>query len=197
MSQRQVAKALEVTDMTVSRYETGKQEIGLKTLRRLADIYGCRISDLVGETDYREATVSGGYASVPVYDIGVAAGIGTLVEDGEPVAYHLFMREFLRSISAGEVEHLALIRVAGDAMWNTVHDRDDILVDRSVTKLKRDGIYVLRAGQSDEFQVKRLQWQPDGLLSVISDNPAYRSYENIQPDQIQVLGRVIWIGKRT
>jgi phage repressor protein C with HTH and peptisase S24 domain len=46
------------------------------------------------------------------------------------------------------------------------------------------------------LQVKRLSMHPvNKLLTVKSDNPAYRTYDNIKPDDIAIMGRVVWIGR--
>jgi phage repressor protein C with HTH and peptisase S24 domain len=33
------------------------------------------------------------------------------------------------------------------------------------------------------------------LLTVKSDNPAYPTYDNIPPEEIVIMGRVVWIGR--
>ena len=47
------------------------------------------------------------------------------------------------------------------------------------------------------LQVKRVSAHPvSGLLTISSDNPAYRSYADIKPTDVAIVGRVIWIGRR-
>jgi hypothetical protein len=56
------------------------------------------------------------------------------------------------------------------------------------------GLYVIRI--DDMLQVKRISMHPvKKLLTVKSDNPAYRTYDNIKPDDIAIMGRVVWIGR--
>jgi phage repressor protein C with HTH and peptisase S24 domain len=46
------------------------------------------------------------------------------------------------------------------------------------------------------LQVKRIAMHPVlKLLTVKSDNPDYPSYDNIAPDDIVLMGRVVWIGR--
>jgi phage repressor protein C with HTH and peptisase S24 domain len=59
----------------------------------------------------------------------------------------------------------------------------------------RDGVYVLR--RDDALLVKRLSRHPGGRrLSVTSDNPAHPSWPDCDPGEIELVGRVIWAGKR-
>ena len=81
-------------------------------------------------------------------------------------------------------------------MSPTLTDGDDILVDRADGAERiRDGIYVLRVDES--LIVKRLAINPAlRSFTVRSDNPAYPAWPDIDPDTIDVVGRVIWTGRR-
>jgi phage repressor protein C with HTH and peptisase S24 domain len=95
---------------------------------------------------------------------------------------------------SGDVHRLFVLEVSGDSMWETLHDGDHALVDPGQTNPRREGLYVIRI--DDMLQVKRLSMHPvNKLLTVKSDNPAYRTYDNIKPDDIAIMGRVVWIGR--
>jgi phage repressor protein C with HTH and peptisase S24 domain len=81
-------------------------------------------------------------------------------------------------------------------MQPTLIDGDDILVDQGdAAERLRDGIYVLRV--DDALLVKRLARNPaNGRISIRSDNPAYPSWEDCDPADMAVIGRVIWAGRR-
>ena len=51
MSQLSLAMKLNTTQMSISRYETGKREPDLKTLILIADFFDVSIDYLVGRTD--------------------------------------------------------------------------------------------------------------------------------------------------
>ena len=88
------------------------------------------------------------------------------------------------------------MRVAGDSMWDTLHDGDFILVDRTVHRCGRDGLYVVRFSTSDELMVKRLiRHASSGLLILKSDNPAYGSQITMSDPDLAIEGRVIWLGR--
>lgn len=134
------------------------------------------------------------YLPVPVYDIRASAGAGALVEDGEPTAHQIFREQFIHRITKAHLTDLSVIQVSGDSMWETLHDGDTVLVDRSVTRIVKDGIYILRL--EDELLVKRCARDlEDKSVLIISDNPRYPVQRVKRPDQLTVLGRVIWIGR--
>lgn len=134
------------------------------------------------------------YLAVPVYDIRAAAGAGALVEDGPPTSHQVFREQFLRRVTRAQISDLSVIQVAGDSMWDTLHDGDAVLVDRSVSRIVKDGIYVLL--YDGELLIKRCQRDlSDDGVDVMSDNPKYKSYHIVDDDRLQVIGRVIWIGR--
>lgn len=134
------------------------------------------------------------YLPVPVYDIRASAGAGALVEDGPPTAHQIFREQFLRRVTRTRLSDLSVIQVAGDSMWETLHDGDAVLVDRSVTRVVKDGIYILLL--EGELLVKRCQRDlSDGAVVVKSDNPRYDPFRVTDVDRLEVLGRVIWMGR--
>ena len=135
------------------------------------------------------------YIPLPVYDVRVSAGPGAMnAEHPEPEAWHLFGRDALRQVTRTPVNLLALVRVTGDSMAPTLLNGDLILVDRSVRKMGRDGMYILAWGE--DIMVKRLSIDfATNLLNVTSDNPSYRSSTGVDPDELAILGRVVWISR--
>ena len=132
---------------------------------------------------------------VPKLAIGASAGPGASV-DGEAVEGEVaFDPRWLRDLGA-DPRALSIIRVEGDSMAPTLGDGDDILVDGGDAAARlRDGIYVLR--MDDVLMVKRIARAPGpGRVSVISDNPHYRSWDDLPLSAIRRVGRVIWTGRR-
>lgn len=132
---------------------------------------------------------------VPQLAIGASAGAGASI-DGEAVEGALaFDLKWLRGLGA-DPRALSIIRVEGDSMAPTLGDGDDILVDGNDAAARlRDGIYVLRL--DDMLMVKRVARAPGmGRIAVISDNPHYPSYPDLAADAVQLIGRVVWTGRR-
>lgn len=132
---------------------------------------------------------------VPQFSIGASAGPGSLVGDESPQNAFGFEERWLRAVSS-QPDAVSMIQVTGDSMAPTLFDGDDILVDRSKTGVNlRDGIYVLRF--DDVLMVKRLALNPAARrISIRSDNPSYPAWEDCDPASIDVIGRVIWIGRK-
>lgn len=129
-------------------------------------------------------------------DVRASAGPGALT-DGEGTLRPMgFDRLWLKRICQGREEDLSVIEVVGDSMAPTLNDGDDILVDGSVSKHRvRDGIYVMR--RDSELVVKRLSTNPaDGSLTIASDNPAYPTWSGCAPASVDIIGRVLWAGRK-
>lgn len=137
-----------------------------------------------------------GLVSVPRLDVGVSAGPGALDADERRLGRIAFDRQWLRRLGIGDGDALSVIRVQGDSMSPTLSDGDEILVDRADTADRlRDGIYVLRIDEA--LVVKRLALSPaSGRVSVRSDNDAYPGWPDCDPATIEVVGRVVWVGRR-
>jgi hypothetical protein len=174
--------------------------------RRLAEPDRARIAAYLGVSEamlggpvQRVATPARargpGMILVPKLAIGASAGAGASI-DGEAIEGEVaFDPKWLRDLGA-DPRALSIIRVEGDSMAPTLDDGDDILVDGGDAAARlRDGIYVLR--MDDVLMVKRVARAPGpGRISVISDNPHYRSWDDLPMASVQLVGRVVWTGRR-
>jgi phage repressor protein C with HTH and peptisase S24 domain len=141
-----------------------------------------------------ERVVGVEYARLPVYDIKASAGRGSLVDDGEPVSWRLFEMDWIRGLAGTKLENLAVIRVAGDSMWETLHDGDHVLVDRSRKVLAQPGIFVLQL--DGQLIVKRVSMDfQTRAVTIVSDNPKYPQQSVDAPERLEVVGRVVWLGR--
>ncbi|RDV07767.1 S24 family peptidase [Sphingorhabdus pulchriflava] len=158
----------------------------------LARYYGVA-PQLLGAPE-EEGAKRGGLKLVPKLAVGASAGAGALAE-GETLAGKVgFDEAWLRKLGV-EPANVSLIRVEGDSMQPVLSDGDDIMVDKGAAlKPLRDGIHVIRI--DGVLMVKRLARAPGGRLSVLSDNPAYPSWPDRDPVEVQVVGRVVWVGRR-
>lgn len=133
-------------------------------------------------------------------DVAGSMGKGFLMPEHEDVVERMVVSEawLRRNINASNPANLALITGYGDSMEGTFSDGDLLLVDRGVTDIKIDGIFVLAL--NDELYIKRLQRRPDGSVLMISDNKKYEPYviQNGEREKFKVLGRVVlaWNSKK-
>lgn len=139
---------------------------------------------------------TGAMTAVPRLDVGASAGAGAFGADERARSYLAFDPLWLRKLGAGDPRQLSIIRVEGDSMEPTLADGDEILVDRCETADRlRDGIYVLRL--DDALMVKRVALNPASRrVSVTSDNEAYPGWPDCDPASIDIIGRVVWAGRR-
>jgi phage repressor protein C with HTH and peptisase S24 domain len=131
--------------------------------------------------------------TIPRIAIGASAGPGGVAEIEERDRPIAFDDALLRHLGAGRRSALSIIRVAGDSMEPTLHDGDDILVDRDSVAIRSGGIYVLRL--DDLLMVKRLLRDERGLV-VHSDNPNHAAIVGFDPATLQLIGRVLWCGRK-
>jgi hypothetical protein len=133
---------------------------------------------------------------VPRLDVGAAAGAGAFDGSERAEAHIAFDPAWLRRIARSGPDLLSIIRVDGDSMMPTLVNGDDILVDRGdAADRLRDGVYVLRI--EGALVVKRLAVNPVArTLSIGSDNPAYPTWPHCDPAAVEIVGRVVWAGRR-
>ncbi|MDB5698123.1 MAG: peptidase [Alphaproteobacteria bacterium] len=133
---------------------------------------------------------------VPRLDVEAAAGAGALGGDESARTQFAFDQKWLRALVQGDTQRLSIIRVEGDSMVPNLADGDEILVDCSgVSERLRDGIYVLRI--DDALIVKRLALNPSSRrVSIKSDNRAYPTWPECELSSIDIIGRVVWAGRR-
>ena len=171
------------------------RRLGEEDRRLLARYFRIDEAELGGPSGAGKIASTDRLIAVPMLAVAAAAGSGALEGDERSVAAIGFDSRWLKAISAN-LTSLSTIQVSGDSMVPTLAEGDQILVDRSdgIDRL-RDGIYVLRF--DDALNVKRIAINPVGRrFSVRSDNPAYPEWPDCDPALIDIIGRVIWVGRR-
>jgi len=134
------------------------------------------------------------YTLVPQYD--VRATQEGLVEERARRGDWPFAAPYLRHVLGVQADNLAMIEVIGDSMATTLEAGDRLLVDVADRRPSPPGIFVIWDG--DGTVVKRLERLPNTdppLLSIMSDNPRYASYQRPVDDAV-ILGRVVWYARR-
>lgn len=172
--------------------------MNISTYEKLADASGVSISVLLGETAQSGSVpeVGNDLPRVPVFDLALSAGPGAWCEDDPQPAYmEPFDPRWLKRLTNSPPDRLMLVHVSGDSMEPTLHDGDQILIDRQADRVTRDGIYGLRLGA--DLLVKRVTVDPrSGRFTISSDNPRYDTYRDVAAGEVRIIGRVIWLGRR-
>ena len=169
--------------------------------RVLAEFFGVG-EDMLGAPHQRlpvkgkeksSASPFSGMRYIPRLSVGASAGPGAHADDEDTAGRIACDDIWLKKMGISPGSEPSIIQVAGDSMEPSLRDGDDILVDRSPAR-PRDGIYVIR--MEDMLMVKRLAFGPGGQMSVRSDNPHYPSYDDVAPDSVTIIGRVVWRGEK-
>jgi len=143
-----------------------------------------------------EGELESDYHQIPFRDdMRLAADEGEAPEnfyelETSPVVIH--KSDVKRHLSA----NLVAFRVGGRSMEPTIMKNGIIVVDvadRDWDNLKKLGVYMLRLDGVPA--VKRLMWaKKKKILVVFSDNPAENTvYCDLEEDDVELFGRVIWI----
>jgi phage repressor protein C with HTH and peptisase S24 domain len=137
------------------------------------------------------------FCLVPIFDARTSAGPDALAtDDPKAVAHSVFRQEWLGTLTPAAPGELAMLRVAGDSMADTLHEGDHVMLDRSVRRCSRDGLYAIRFAAADEIVVRRLTRDPaSNRIMVKSDNAAYGAPLALSDEAIIVEGRVVWLGR--
>lgn len=143
----------------------------------------------------KSAPQRAGFVEVPYLDIQASAGVGRLAMGGDAERIMMLSESWLRTL--GIVPRNAqLLSAVGDSMEPTIRDGDLLLVDRGITNVMDNGIYIVVVGGL--VLVKRLQMRVDKSLTLLSDNRERYDPETIGPDRVDELtieGRVKWYGR--
>ncbi|WP_300397844.1 S24/S26 family peptidase [uncultured Sphingobium sp.] len=167
--------------------------------RVLARYFGVSEDMLGGVASAAPAPVRGrglpAVVSVPRLALGASAGGGTLDDDERAAGVMAFDARWLRHLGV-RPQRVSIIRVDGESMAPTLSDGDDIMVDHDDDADRlRDGVYVLRL--DGVLMVKRIAMGPlRGRFSVLSDNAHYPDWTDIDPALVDIVGRVVWTGRR-
>lgn len=150
---------------------------------------------VLGAPPHRSAPVVE-LVQIPVLDVEASAGHGALAEMEGKSGQFGFDEGWLRKLTPSKASSLSIIHVHGDSMEPTLNDGDEVMVDLGDGQSRlRDGIYVLR--MDDALNVKRIAIEPQGRrISVLSDNPAYPSWRGLERRAINIVGRVLWFGRK-
>lgn len=142
--------------------------------------------------DYTAAAlVDDRFIVIPRFDISASMGPGVVVPEHLEVLQQLVVdREWIRDqrLNYSALPNLVVITGFGDSMLGTFSSGDPLLVDRGVTAMDKDGIYVFT--RKDHLHIKRLQFIDGDKVLIISDNSAYKPYE-VPLAEVSIHARVL------
>lgn len=131
------------------------------------------------------------FSYLPLFDVEASAGLGVPVGPEVQLGAVAFDPVFLRAQGA-RPDQCSIIAASGDSMDPSIPDGSLLVIDHSQQDVRHGHIMVVNVG--DDLLVKRVRRRTDGLIDLISDNPAYPP-ETLGPDalrQLRVVGRVVY-----
>lgn len=196
------AKKCEYRESTIRGYLSGSMP-SLDKAAHIAKIAGVNLQWLAtgegvmrtGESESLDNEGEmGEFALIPGYNVEVSAGVGAFPNQEEPTRKLAFRHKWLRYRGL-KPEDLVLVFAKGDSMEPTINDNNTLMIDTSNRELSDGHIYVIRT--DGHLIVKRIQMLWNKGILLLSDNKEYRE-QQIEPnesDDLEVIGKVVWIGK--
>lgn len=198
-----IAKRLGVSVQSVYLWQQGSIPKANR-LRELADLLGVSLQWLVygNEEPHSMVDHQNGVVVIPQLNIEPSAGFGGYVDSESDCVVKMIglASEWLNQTLPGtNQKSLVVHSVAGDSMEPTLKDHDFVLLDTSVDRVTRDGLYIV--GFDGLLFAKRIQIVPGKKLVLISDNNAYQPVTVDLTDEsssFRVIGRIVysWTGEK-
>lgn len=207
-SQESLGKVCGVSRAAVTQWESGKSAPTADKLESIANFLNVDAIWLItgkrskGDLSATEATV------IKEIDIRAGAGGGGLLDpeatrdeygnsissDGEKSDW-AFPDYYLREIHA-RPDGTRIIEIIGDSMEPTLSSGDRVMIDTGARIPSPPGVFALWDGLG--VVTKRVEHVPNTdppRLHISSDNPHHESYDRTI-EEVNIIGRVIWLARR-
>lgn len=210
LSVAEFARRIGETPQTVHNWKS--RGVPIPKEARVAEVLQCSLERLRPEADKKDLRTDLGalrpilawenagdlppdrYVLIPRLSVRFGAGPGKFawkVNTEQPLA---FLSDWLRGQRMNP-QQLVTFMAEGESMQPIIRDGSVLLVDLSQTHVVDGRIYALRYG--DELRVKRLFKRLDGTLIIRSDFAECYPEEVVSGsdlEQLQIIGRVVWVG---
>lgn len=197
LSQSDLARATGLTQGAINQIISGKTRKS-KYAPDIARALGVSLEWLNGEdvpSGIRGTVEHVDFVQLTELDIGYGMGGGTFIEEHADHNPRVFDPSWLREITQSQPELLFVARGIGDSMMPTLLDNDTLIVDRGQRRIsQQDRIWAITYGELG--MIKRVRRLPSGQFLLMSDNTAISAIE-ATADEINIVGRIVWIGRKT
>ncbi|MDO7843435.1 XRE family transcriptional regulator [Sphingomonas immobilis] len=195
-SQNRLAQEVGISQSAIQQIINGKTSRS-KWLPDIARTLGVSVAWLLGEDVEPGRPITMGdidFVQLTEIDIGYGMGGGTFIEDVSDENQAIFDPRWLIAITRSPPQMLFVARGIGDSMMPTLLDNDTLIVDRGQRRLtQQDRIWALTYGELG--MIKRVRRLPSGQFHLLSDNPAIPPITAAE-DELNLVGRVVWIGRK-
>lgn len=190
LSVRELARRIGVSHVSLHQWVTGKNEPSKEGLEALCTYFEVTPAYILygdGNAPTGQTICHDDSISIPLIDVDASCGYGALNDQMVTLIRFIKVSQELirRYCPAARIGSLQIVTVVGDSMEPTIHDGDSIIIDRSETVARRDGMYALRFGEG--IFIKRIQILPNGAR-LVSDNKLYPPID-ASYDELHIIGR--------
>jgi phage repressor protein C with HTH and peptisase S24 domain len=204
LSQSELARRVGISQTAIGKLASG-ETYSSRHLHVVARELGTTPAYLAGEIDDPSsgavpAATPGmiaeqlGLVLVPEVDLEYGMGGGTVVREDADSRTIPFPRAWLETLTSSPVDQLFFARGRGDSMMPTLLNGDIVLIDRSTrTVTEQDRIWAIAYG--DLAAIKRVRRKGGGGFKIMSDNPLV-SAEEVADDELFIVGRIVWVGRK-
>lgn len=190
LTQEAMAEILGISPAQISRWESGKDGIPSQRMTALAAAYQAPIEDLLGEEEDAPAPVV--MIELLPTTVGAGGGGSGAGEYGSVAFSRRLIEEDLRVAP----DDLLAVTIEGDSMSPDYLSGDQLLIHRRKTSFSQPGTFCLWDGDGYVIKdVERIYDTEPAKVRVMSRNTRYREVERLA-DEISIMGRVIWFGRR-
>lgn len=193
--QRELAAVLKIEENKISKVRGGERKL------TAGEVISARewLSEIEAKGGYRETAdlpeVDGQRAYLPVEVLPSFGGMGGGGTGEGDLETALVPRHLVEDELRAKPADLLLIEARGSSMEPDFQHGDQILIDKRDTNPAQPGVFALWDG--DAYVIKLVERLPQrrGWLRIFSRDKDLSSYE-VEVDQISIMGRPVWFGRR-
>ena len=184
ITQKELAKKLNIAQNTLSTWETGKFEPDISALNKLGEIFNVSTDYLLGRDVVSAPADDKNGVWIPVLG-QVQAGLPTTAVE------HIFDYEQISRDMSGTGEFFAL-RVKGDSMEPKFTEGDVVIVRKQSTA--SDGDIVIALVNGDDATIKKIKIRPEGIILTPLNSqyePMFYNNDEIETLPVTIIGKVV------
>lgn len=207
LTMQQLADGVNMTSASICLLEQGRMKLTLSTAGKIANFLNCRVSDIIGETEFDVQFRRNDFIKIPLFANALkdvyTSDYFTNINHEEIIQ---FDHHLLKNIGFSEdikYDKLFFIRMVGDMMLPLISHDDNLLISTDITKDNAQSNRFYLVNEKQKLRVKRIIRETpfSNTITVKNDNqmsPNYQSYTmklDDLPDDFLV-GKVVYLGKR-
>lgn len=172
-NQSEFAKAIDVTQATVSRYISGATQPSFKAMQRISHILDMQLTldDLPVSTHGEHDTLS-----IPMFlsEVSAGKGLNNLDSSYDEI---IFDKNWIQNqLALHNTNDIIAVKVNGDSMEPMISEGDMVIAKLYNNEpLSSQNIYILQ--YNDEYFIKKIQLKPNNTIKLISLNNIYDPIE--------------------